>query len=530
MEKKLLIQDLAEAIAIKGGLTKKKSEAFVKALFETIESGLIEDKFVKIKGLGTFKVIAVGERESVNINTGERFSIEGHDKITFTPETSLKDLVNRPFAHFQTVILNDETDLNELESVDDAMEETTKVEENEVVSEKTQQLDTSKNDESTLDLEENKETTDYSEVDLRDISSNGPLSENKGVIETEGVHETGNVENMPEEYLENSQNPTDNEAVKTQIDDEVTKDAEDTDHSDVTAQENLNVGNQINIQDTSEETETETQPSSESESPIVPNENNCDNLSEYQDENVQINIGSEKRKVADISNEDKQPEQRNTEEIESEGSEEKEQIEYILKEEKKKRNKWKTIACCLLAILILLLTYFAGYFKVFCPCEIWGDYDKEQVLTPTIPPLKLDTLTDVTDTIYNDSTNAVQDSISSNNSNTEVLVTPLLKSNTGYEKVSQPQQPTNKQNISPRETVNETIYKQVEGGKYEITGTQSTHKIEKGETIRTIAQEVYGSKGYAIYIITHNELEDPNLIDTGTIIKLPKLKRRNALK
>ena len=118
MEKKLLIQDIAEAISTKSGISRKDSEAFVKALFETIEQGLTSDKFVKIKGLGTFKVIAVGERESININTGERFSISGHDKITFTPETSLKELVNRPFSHFQTVILNDETDIEELEEVD----------------------------------------------------------------------------------------------------------------------------------------------------------------------------------------------------------------------------------------------------------------------------------------------------------------------------------------------------------------------------------------------------------------------------
>ena len=69
-------------------------------------------------------------------------------------------------------------------------------------------------------------------------------------------------------------------------------------------------------------------------------------------------------------------------------------------------------------------------------------------------------------------------------------------------------------------------YKQVDGGRYEITGTLRTHKIKKGETIRTIAQEVYGSKGYATYIITHNELANPNLIDTGMVLKLPKLRKK----
>lgn len=115
---KILIQDLAEAIANREGITKKKAETFVKALFEMIEEGLAHDKFVKIKGLGTFKLIEVGERESVNINTGERFSIESHSKISFTPDALLRDLVNAPFAHFQTTILNEETELDELDRVD----------------------------------------------------------------------------------------------------------------------------------------------------------------------------------------------------------------------------------------------------------------------------------------------------------------------------------------------------------------------------------------------------------------------------
>ena len=110
------LQDLAAAIAKKHGLEQDKTEVLVKTFFETIEEGLYEDKSVKIKGLGTFKVVEVEPRESVNVNTGERVVIEGHEKINFSPEAALKDLVNKPFAQFETVVLNDGTDFSGLKN------------------------------------------------------------------------------------------------------------------------------------------------------------------------------------------------------------------------------------------------------------------------------------------------------------------------------------------------------------------------------------------------------------------------------
>ena len=86
---------------------------FVKEFFQLIEESLEKDKYVKIRGLGTFKLIDVGSRESVNVNTGERFEIQGHTKVSFTPEPALKDIINRPFSHFETVVLNDATVLED---------------------------------------------------------------------------------------------------------------------------------------------------------------------------------------------------------------------------------------------------------------------------------------------------------------------------------------------------------------------------------------------------------------------------------
>ena len=123
MKKKLTLQDFADYIAQSEGVDKTTAEAFVRAFFDIIEEGLIDDKFVKIKGFGTFKLVAVSERESVNINTGERFQISGHTKVSFTPDSTMKELVNRPFAHFEAVDLNDDTDTKEFEVIDEEMEE-----------------------------------------------------------------------------------------------------------------------------------------------------------------------------------------------------------------------------------------------------------------------------------------------------------------------------------------------------------------------------------------------------------------------
>jgi len=119
MEGKVLLQDLAQSLAVKRNSKLKDAEVFMKAFFETISEGILQDKIVKIKGLGTFKMIEVQERESVNVNTGERIVIPGHSKISFTPDNELKDQVNRPFALFQTVVINEGTSLEDMEKFDE---------------------------------------------------------------------------------------------------------------------------------------------------------------------------------------------------------------------------------------------------------------------------------------------------------------------------------------------------------------------------------------------------------------------------
>ena len=110
---KLNIYDLCSVLTSKNGLDDKESHRFIKAIFDVIQEGLDEDKIVKVKGLGTFKIIEVDDRESINVNTGERVLIEGHSKLTFTPDSVMKEIVNKPFSQFETVILNEGVDFPE---------------------------------------------------------------------------------------------------------------------------------------------------------------------------------------------------------------------------------------------------------------------------------------------------------------------------------------------------------------------------------------------------------------------------------
>ena len=126
---KTALQLIADAVAKKHKITVKEAEKFVSSMFDVMNEGLKTDKLVKVKGLGTFKVQAVKPRESVNVNTGERVLIEGHDKVSFTPDTTMKELVNKPFALFETVVLNDGVDFADLENKPDDEEKKEKADE-----------------------------------------------------------------------------------------------------------------------------------------------------------------------------------------------------------------------------------------------------------------------------------------------------------------------------------------------------------------------------------------------------------------
>lgn len=132
---KINLQQLAKLLAAKKNMTQKDAEAFLGQFFDAIIENIATEKIVKIKGFGTFKLIEVLDRESVNVNTGERIVIPGHSKVSFTPDAAVKDLINKPFSDFPTVIINEGTNIEDMERIDQLQQESAEEDEHEEVEE-----------------------------------------------------------------------------------------------------------------------------------------------------------------------------------------------------------------------------------------------------------------------------------------------------------------------------------------------------------------------------------------------------------
>lgn len=318
MKKKLTLQDFADYIAQSEGVDKTTAEAFVRAFFDIIEEGLIDDKFVKIKGFGTFKLVAVSERESVNINTGERFQISGHTKVSFTPDSTMKELVNRPFAHFEAVDLNDDTDTKEFEVIDEGMEE------EELDEGDSADIDTTATDDSA-------DNSDGQDQDTSDTAETPNTNEEQEpvVTATTPVTTADNAKNEPEQpgIIDNDNGP---EAAKEVVDaeDEVPAEPDNSKDDDEHREE---------LQPAAQTDATE-QAHDEEEKDIVvttpaPINNQTASSAGTDNQNTNASVGYTYSEVPGPH----------------------------------KRNWWKVTTAILGILILMAASYFAGYYRMLCP-------------------------------------------------------------------------------------------------------------------------------------------------------------------
>lgn len=181
---------LAKALAKKRGLSQEEAEQFIIKMFEVANEGLQSDKLLKMKWLGTFKVTAVKDRESIDVNTGERILIEGRDKITFTPDNILKEIVNKPFAQFETVVVNDGVDFSDID------EKFAHQSENKVLTEDLNEKDNAITPVSSVKSEVKNEV-----VDKEPISNEDTLTEKQHITEEKSSEENLVEENSTQEVL-----------------------------------------------------------------------------------------------------------------------------------------------------------------------------------------------------------------------------------------------------------------------------------------------------------------------------------------
>lgn len=199
---------LAQKLAEKTGISQQDAELFIRKMFDVANEGLQADKQVKMKWLGTFKVTSVKDRESVDVNTGERIVIEGRDKISFTPDTILKEIINKPFAQFETVVVNDGVEFDEIDRKFEAEEQLAENQQMDEAEEIPEPLDGSETSEETSEATDISEISDTSEtsdvIDFLEETDTPSVSDEVVVIGESESHYDTSPEIITETIVEKS--------------------------------------------------------------------------------------------------------------------------------------------------------------------------------------------------------------------------------------------------------------------------------------------------------------------------------------
>ena len=542
MDNKILLQDIADFLCYRSGITKREAEQFVRAFFEVIQQGLERDQYVKIKGFGTFKLVEVGQRESVNINTGERFQINGHTKVSFTPDTSLKDLVNRPFSHFQTVILNDETAIEELDACT-VPEDSEQL--NEEVSILESQIPATEGEENTSMINDKEAEANQSESEANQSESEANQSESEQIISTEIE------ENEPKQESEETNEPMSKEVVTPISLSEVTtslsnsEEEKDTTEDSMTKIENspsteTDKEQQVVIVpiplsepiDTEVSVASDATSSEKSDEESLPTEGGatdtqCDVASPILPPipSPEVLASSIPKETAENDNfrSDGADRASSEEAFDSIVAIETEQgMQYLVSQKAmRKLKRWKTISIVLFAILVTFSLFTLSFLsELFTKCDVETNSsfettpieDEEQIYaadSSTTDSLHASDTTDVklitpanVDSIINKKRAASKAPVVAEKTVAEA--TPALREEN-------------------RQATKQAALPQVNRGSYKITGTRSTHVVSRGETLTSIAEREYGSKSFANYIAIYNGLKDANYVHAGTTLRLPEL-------
>ena len=402
-------------------LDKKTCEAFARTVFEVVEEALLSDKFVKVKGFGTFKLVAVSDRESVNINTGERFQIEGHTKVSFIPDNTLKEEINRPFAHFETIDLSDETEQAELDAIDAAAAE------------------------EALENEEAEET-------VEEVAEEMPADEPAEEDVEEEVMEEVPEEVLKEEPVEETEEPME-EPVATEPQTIVT--AEKKEEEPAKAEEPA--------ADTTLESEKGPEPEAEEQ--------------------------EEAPTALPVS------------------------YEYTEQPPRRPFNWWKAIGVFFFVLALMLLSYFAGYYRLLCPCIIGlPEWTEPQ---PAQPAAKAQPAKTAPAKPQPAPAETTAPKISENPLNSENPEQPEFRKN----KPAKPDPAPRKQQSAPAEVA--------PAPPADTTVATQPHTVARGETLYSIARKYYGSDKYVNVIIRHNRIKNPNNIEKGTTLQIPILDTGN---
>lgn len=464
MNEKIGIQNLQAALIEKNGLSNKEAETFVKEFFQLIVEALENEKYVKIKGLGTFKLIDVDSRESVDVNTGERIEIKSHTKISFTPDNTLRDVINRPFAHFETVILNA-----------NALLDNTSVENEE---------------------EDSQDTAE----DLQPNETEGEKQTATGEASKELPSSTAHTSITEEQEVQ---------PVDKQINNEYS--AAEVQKLQTETQEFINV-QQTEQDSTVSQTLEMNQESGQTEENAVQNHTLSATISET---NVRTeSLESEESGMNHAENEGENTETKAKTEIEYTKTDD------IHSTERKATAKYKifiTIITIIIAICLGCIAYLywpvteQGYSDESIPTNQIEDKTTNDSPSPLKTNVTADTL-HTSDTVEKAPVSSQQPTSenSENQVKTSVSVTQVTTSR------NEPVQKKKTTTFTP------------DSVGYEIVGTETSYTIKDGETLTKISLRFWGTKSLWPYLVKHNSdvIKNPDNVPYGTVIKIPKLKKK----
>lgn len=535
-EKKFQLQDLAEQLAREQGISSQEALEFVRTFFELTEEGILKDSLVKVSGFGTTKLVIVNERESVNIHTGERFQIGKHSKITFTPDNTLRDLVNSPFALLSTTTLYDDTPEEELDSVpiieddfSDDSEDTLTPEEVTNDSEQVQVAEalsseahnTSLHTDDSTEVAKGLQSDESSTADVvpqESLSEELPSEDNDIVSVEEKISTTEfSITTATDTILEDSSTQVDANAIEF-----TSSSTADDNLSSSTSSENTLL--QSSTESTESRQEEETLISTTTQDEELGKETTADLTSNPANVDVTLTtISAEtENKPSHITN------------IQGEIHVTTDNLNH---KEQHHRTRFNVLLVAFV-LLLVVLSYFAGYYHWLCP-----NCPQSHVVPPTQLANNAQHNPRVSDTVTtlpgknSDSTAKTPPPTDTSSSTSDAQTNDATAT-------SSPEKTKKEEKAAPQATTTQTIivksqhlssqqkeqllaksrqWQQLPHGKSIIVGTYASHVVQTGESIPRLAKRYYGSSNYANYIVLFNHIKDPDVIKVGQQIKMPQL-------
>ncbi len=469
MSRRVLLSEIVDGLATRASIPNRFAEDFVQAFFNVIEENLVREKLVKVKGLGTFKLIDVEARESIHVSTGERILLAGHTKVSFTPDPVLRDAVNRPFADFETVVLNEATPTELMERIDE--------------------VQVPEADEAAIP-----------EVDI--VSKVASVEENLRDEETNDVVEAApEVETTPEREVAPE--------VETSVP------VEEVTPSEVISDEHEIVVEELpKTEKTSEDVETIVEEAHVAEEPVVEG-------SSVKEETVVEEQTAEEQSTEDSPVEkqatEKQPIEEPTSTVSADTasplvSTPKHRENYYLNETQEETHMTRNI---LLGLLGALLCMFLGYAICFYfrPFEL-----------PTLSPAPQSQRQFVPASSSDESAIEAEDGAKPAELAEPAEVTGDKAANSDAADAASASASAEKAVVAQPTTA--TSYPQLEGGDYQIVGVKGTEVMKPGKTLLNISLKYYQSTDFVPYICKMNGIDNPDVVPLDMELKIPELKKK----